>query len=150
MSPVTMTWYNGNDKLPEGIADWGMPQGKKTGVIFVGEKGKLFADYGSHKLLGESWKGFKPPAPSIPKSIGHHREWLAAIRKNDPSATTCNFDYSGALSETVLLGTVAFRTGKEIAWDAANINATNAPEAQRYVRQAEYRKGWGMDVLNTL
>lgn len=150
MPPVTMTWYNGGNKLPEGIDTWGMPQGKKTGVVFVGEKGKLFADYGSHKLLGDSWEGFKPPAPTIAKSIGHHREWLAAIRKNDPTATTCNFDYSGALSETVLLGTVAYRAGKEIAWDAANLKATNAPEAEKFIRQAEYRKGWGMDVLNTL
>ena len=147
--PVTMTWYHG-DKKPEGIADWGVPQGKRTGVFFIGEKGKLFADYGSHKLLGEGWESFKAPAPSIPKSLGHHREWLAAIRKNDPSATTCNFDYSGALAETVLLGTVAFRTGKELIWDAANLKATNAPEAEKFIRQAEYRKGWGMDVLNTL
>ncbi|QOV87782.1 Gfo/Idh/MocA family protein [Humisphaera borealis] len=147
--PVTLTWYHG-DKKPEGVEGWGLPQGKRTGVIFVGEKGKLFADYGSHKLLGEGWDDFKAPPVTIAKSQGHHREWLAAIRKNDPSATTCNFDYSGALAETVLLGTVAFRTGKELVWDAANLKATNAPEAEKFIRQAEYRKGWGMDVLNTL
>lgn len=147
--PVTLNWYHG-DKRPEGWNDWGVPQGKRSAVVFVGEKGKLFADYGSNKLLGEGFKDFKAPAPSIPKSIGHHREWLAAIRKNDPSATTCNFDYGGALTETILLGTVAYRTGKELLWDASKLKATNAPEADQFIRQGEYRSGWGMDVLNTL
>ena len=149
MPPVTLNWYHG--KPPEGWAEWGVPQGKKTGVVFVGAKGKMFADYTMHKVLGdESAADFKAPPKYIPESIGHHREWLAAIRKNDPTATTCNFDYSGALTETVLLGTVAYRAGKELAWDAAALKATNAPDAERFVRQAEYRKGWGMDVLSTL
>lgn len=144
--PVTLHWYHG-DKRPDGWGEWGVPQGKRSGVVFIGDKGKLFADYGTNKLLGEGWDDFKPPAPTIAKSLGHHREWLAAIRKNDPSATTCNFDYAAALTETVLLGTVAFRTGKELVWDAAAMKATNAPEADRYLRQSEYRSGWGMDVM---
>ena len=32
----------------------------------------------------------------------------------DGSPTTCNFDYSGALTEAVLLGTVAYRLGKNL------------------------------------
>jgi hypothetical protein len=36
---------------------------------------------------------------------------------------------------------VAFRTGKKITWDAANLRVTNAPEAMQFVRR-EYRKGW--------
>ena len=150
LPPVTLTWYHG-DKKPAGWADWGIAQNKRTGVVFVGEKGVLFSDYGSHKLLpADRYADFKAPEPSIPRSIGHHREWLAAIRKNDPTATTCNFDYSGALTETVLLGTAAFRAGKELAWDAVNLKATNTNAAEQFIRQAEYRKGWGMDILTTL
>lgn len=148
--PVKLIWFHGG-KRPDGWADWGLPQGKRTGVVFVGDKGKLFADYTTHKVLGdEASADYKAPPKSVPDSIGHHREWLAAIRRNDPAATTCNFDYGGAITETVLLGTVAYRTGKELAWDAANLKATNAPEAERFVRQAGYRKGWGMDVMATL
>ncbi|HEX8911382.1 MAG TPA: Gfo/Idh/MocA family oxidoreductase [Humisphaera sp.] len=149
--PVSMTWYHGADKFPPLWKEWNLPQGKRTGVVFVGEKGHLFADYNMHKLLpGERFADFKAPAKSIPDSIGHHREWLAAIRKNDPTATTCNFDYSGALAETVLLGTVAYRAGKPLQWDAANLKAPNAPEADPFIRQSEYRKGWGMDIMTTM
>lgn len=57
------------------------------------------------------------------------------------SATTCNFDYSGALTEAVLLGNVAFRTGQRLAWDADALKVTNCPEAEQFLRR-EYRKGW--------
>ena len=40
-----------------------------------------------------------PPKPSIPRSIGHHREWIEACKRGGP--TTCNFDYSGTLAEAV-------------------------------------------------
>jgi predicted dehydrogenase len=136
--PVTLTWYDG-DKKPEILAEhklpaWGM------GVLFVGEKGMLMADYGRRKLYPEAdFKDFEPPKPSIPKSIGHHAEWIAACKDGRP--TTCNFDYSGALTEAVLLGAVAYRTGQKLEWDAANLKATNCPDAERYLRR-EYRKGW--------
>ncbi len=80
-----------------------------------------------------------PPAPAIPESIGHYEEWFAACRTGSP--TTCNFDYSGALSEAALLGNIAYRAQKKLEWDAASLNVTNAPEAARDI-QREYRKGW--------
>ncbi len=54
---------------------------------------------------------------------------------------TCNFDYSGALTEAVLLGNVAYRTGKKIEWDAKNLKVTNCPEAAQYLSY-KYRPGW--------
>jgi hypothetical protein len=71
--------------------------------------------------------------------VGHHREWIQACKTGGP--TTCNFDYSGPLTEAVLLGNVAFRAGSKLQWDAENLKATNCPEADRYVRR-EYRHGW--------
>ena len=82
---------------------------------------------------------FKPPARTIPNSIGHHKEWVKACKTGSP--TTCNFDYSGALTEAVLLGNVAYRTGKKLYWDPAKLVATNCPEADQLLRR-EYRKGW--------
>ena len=46
----------------------------------------------------------RAPDPWIPNSIGHHNEWLHMIKED--GETTCNFDYSGALTESVLLGSV--------------------------------------------
>ena len=43
----------------------------------------------------------------------------------------------------MLLGTVAYRVGKKLEWDPVNLKATNAPEADRFIRREEYRReGW--------
>jgi predicted dehydrogenase len=144
--PIKLHWYDAGKKPPQ-YDQWveqGIPKKPNSGVVFIGDKGMLWADYGQHELLPkEKFADTKAPAATIPNSIGHHHEWLAAIRKNDPAATTCRFDYSGPLAETVLLGAVAYRTGKELEWDAKSLKATNAPEAERFIR-SEYRKGWGL------
>jgi len=100
----------------------------------------LIADYGRHQLLPEEkFADFKRPDPFIPDSIGHHREWVEACKTGGP--TTCNFDYSGALTEAALLCNVALRTGKKLTWDAKKLKAIGCPEADVFLRR-EYRKGW--------
>jgi predicted dehydrogenase len=135
-----LTWYDGNRK-PTGMEANGLP-GVGFGVLFVGEKGNLFSDYGAHRLMPEEeFVGFEGPAPSLPDSIGHYAEWIKACKEGTP--TTCNFDYSGALTEAVLLGSVAFRSQHELAWDAKELTATNCARAEEYVRK-EYREGWSL------
>lgn len=136
--PVKLTWYHGGKQpsllAPEQATQW------KSGVLFVGKKGTLLANYENHVLLPErDFEGFVRPELFIKDSVGHHTEWIEACKIGGP--TTCNFDYSGALTETVLLGNVAFRTGKKLEWDAKKLRATNCPEADRFI-QHEYRKGW--------
>ena len=100
----------------------------------------MFANYGSYQLFPvDKYADFTPPEQSIPDSIGHHAEWIQACKTGDP--TTCNFDYSGALAETVLLGNVAYRVGKKLEWDAVQLKATNAPEADNVIWQPS-RPGW--------
>jgi predicted dehydrogenase len=104
---VHLTWYNGVAG-PDLTATEAF-HGFSNGVLFTGPKGQLVADYDHLKLLPEEkFKDFTPPKPTIAPSIGHHKEWIEAIKGN--GATLCNFAYSGALSETVLLGNVAFRS----------------------------------------
>ncbi|MEZ6060972.1 MAG: Gfo/Idh/MocA family oxidoreductase [Planctomycetaceae bacterium] len=131
-----LTWYDG-DLIPKEVAGQRVPA---NGVMFVGTEGLMFADYGKYKLFpSDKFAGFEPPPKTIPDSIGHHQEWIRACK--DGSSTTCNFDYSGALTESVLLGNVAYRTGTSLDWDAANLKATNCPDADHYIRK-EYRSGW--------
>jgi hypothetical protein len=100
----------------------------------------MYANYGQYRLFPtEKFAGFKPPEPTIPRSIGHHAEWIKACKEGTP--TTCNFDYSGALTEAVLLGNVAYRTGETLDWDAESLTATNCPEASKYISK-QYREGW--------
>ena len=135
---TSLTWYHGPER-PVVLAEHGV-QGYPSGVLFVGDKGVIVADYNHHKLLPEAdYHDFPAPAPSIPPSIGHHAEWIAACKDGRP--TTCNFDYSGALTEAVLLGNVSFRTGQKLQWDASDFKATNCPEADQFLHR-EYRSGW--------
>jgi predicted dehydrogenase len=135
---VHLTWYTGvTGPSLDGTETY---PGFLNGVLFEGEKGKIVADYNKHKLLPDEFaRSFVVPAKTIPKSVGHHQEWLDAIRTGGP--TTCNFAYSGRLAEAVLLGNVAYRSGKELGWDPAAGKITNTREADRYLAK-EYRKGW--------
>jgi len=136
LPPVKFTWYDGN-RTPREVAGQRVPG---SGVMFIGSEGKMFANYSSYKLFpAEKFADFKPPEPTIPNSIGHHAEWIKACK--DGSPTTCNFDYSGALTEAVLLGNVAYRTGEKLQWDAKTLKAANCPAADKFVRK-QYRKGW--------
>jgi predicted dehydrogenase len=137
LPPVKLTWYDGG-KRPKHFQEQKLPSWG-DGVLFVGEKGMLIADYGNHKLLPEKdFAGFQPPKPSIKDSIGHHKEWVEACKNGGP--TTCNFGYSGALTETVLLGNVSYRIEKGFSWDAKSLRASE-PKAERFI-QHQYRKGW--------
>ncbi len=138
MPPVKLTWHQGESKpalwTEQKIPQWG------DGCLFIGDKGMLLANYGKHVLLPEEqYQDFKRPAPSIPDSVGHHQEWILACKTGSP--TTCNFEYSGALTEANHLGNVAYRTGRKIQWDTTSLQVTNAPEAARFIHR-EYRKGW--------
>jgi predicted dehydrogenase len=139
MPPVRITWVHGA-KRPAVWEELGAPKWG-NGTLFVGDKGLLVADYSKYQLLPqERFAGFAPPPPSIPKSIGHHEEWIQACKEGTP--TLCNFDYGGALTETVLLGNVAHRAGnKRLEWDAANLRVTNDAGANRLLA-TEYRTGW--------
>ncbi len=137
MPALNLTWYDGGKRpaiVTEGkVPDW------KNGVLFMGEKGMLLADYNKHQLLPEKdFTDFVRPAPSIPDSIGHHEEWIQACKGH--GKTTCPFEYAGPLSETVLLGNVAFRSGEKLAWDAKAFK-THSKAADKFLTR-EYRKGW--------
>jgi predicted dehydrogenase len=136
--PVKVVWYHGGKRpdSPNGtdLSKW------FNGILFVGDRGMLLADYNRKVLLPEDrFKDFKVPEPTIAESPGHYLEWINACKTGSP--TLCNFDYSGALVEHNLLGNVAYRVGKKLQWNAAKLTATNCPEASPYVNR-EYRKGW--------
>lgn len=136
--PVSLTWFQGEDK-PDAWKDGTIPKWG-DGALFVGSKGMVLADYGRHLLLPEKqFAGFKRPEPFIPKSLGHHAEWIHACKTGAP--TTCNFEYAGWLTEANHLGNVAHRAGTKLNWDPTRMVATNASDAERFIRR-DYRKGW--------
>jgi predicted dehydrogenase len=144
LPPVNMTWHHGGKRpgiwKEANLPDW------PIAVLFVGSDGMLITEieripprFELHPK--EKFADFAPPARTIPRSIGHANEWLLACKTGKP--TTCGFDYSGPLTETVLLGNVAYRTGERLEWDAENLKATNCPEADQFIRR-ECRSGWSL------
>jgi predicted dehydrogenase len=138
LPPVALTWYNGGP-YPAFMKERNIPAWNSA-VLFVGSKGMLISDYNRHQLLPEeNFVDFQRPAPFIPDSIGHHEEWIAACKTG--GLTTCNFDYSGALTEAALLCNVALRAGEKLTWDAKALKAVNCAKADVFIHR-EYRKGW--------
>jgi predicted dehydrogenase len=113
-----------------------------SGSLLVGTKGTLYSpgDNGNARVLlpRDSFRDYQTPKPTLPRSPGHHAEWIRAC-KGGPAAMS-NFDYSGPLTEMALLANVAIRAGERVTWDAVHLRATPAV-AQRYIRR-EYRQGW--------
>jgi predicted dehydrogenase len=149
--PVVLKWFEGANQKPPAPKGWeddpkkpGLPE---RGMFMLGEKNTLFAPIGrpdSPRLLGTAvMEEFKKnrPAPTIPRVVGGPlKEWLNAIDKSGPMPGS-NFEYSVPLSEMVLLGVIAVRTGKKIEWDAKTGKITNDPALNQYVKIAA-REGW--------
>ena len=139
--PVKLTWYDG-DKAeragnPAGVEHSGQQHGR---VVYWARRGCCGPTTTAERFTRRrSSRTSKPPRPTIPNSIGHHKEFFEACKTGGP--TTCNFDYSGALTEAVLLGVVAYRVGEKLEWDAASLKATNCPQGDKYLR-TPYREGW--------
>jgi predicted dehydrogenase len=142
--PVKLTWYDGGlrPETPEVLDIADKLEGGGNGIIFIGSKGVISCAGwgGAPRILPDSLAdSYKLPAKTIPRSKGHHRDWLDACKGGTPASS--NFEYGARLTELVHIGNVALRTRKKLIWDAQAMKATNAPEADRLI-QGEYRKGW--------
>lgn len=142
----TLFWYERRkpprEKFLEALAPNQEPPG--SGVLIIGSRGTLYntSDYGDNRRLlpTEAFADYQPPEPTLPRSPGHHAEWIRAC-KGGPAALSNFPDYAGPLTEMVLLGNVAMRVGQRIEWDSANLRVTNTSAAAQYIRP-EYRRGW--------
>nr|MBP8912952.1 gfo/Idh/MocA family oxidoreductase [Phycisphaerae bacterium] len=118
-----------------------------NGLLILGSKGTLMGGGWSKspRLIPESkMKAYGRPPRKLPRSPGHHRDWLNAC-KGGPKACS-DFSYSARLTEFVLLGDVAIRAGQKILWDGPNMKVTNVPEAQKFVQES-YRPGFDLATI---
>ena len=138
---VTLTWYNGKSRPPAEVLKLIEPHKfPGQGSILVGTKGVLFSPYGGGLpvlLPAEQFADFK--MPKVPGD-DHYLQFVDAAR--GAGKTSAPFDYSGPLTEVVLLGCLATRFPKQpLLWDGDALRVTNLPEANKYVRKS-YRQGW--------
>jgi predicted dehydrogenase len=144
MPPVKFMWYEGGlmPERPDGLEPDDQLGANGNGILFIGDKGLLTcAGWAGRPTLlpGARDAEYQRPPRTLPRSKGHHRDWLAACKGGPPASA--NFQYGAALTEVGLLGLVAMRLGKKMYWNAHAMKATNAPEADKFLKE-NYRAGW--------
>jgi len=143
---IPITWYDGDEKPPKDIQALIAPeQIPGQGSIFIGTKGVMLLPHIAKPKLfpQDQFKDFTFPKV---QTANHYTQFLEAVRDNGKTWT--NFDYSGPLTESVLLGSVATRFPKTtIEWNAKGLKFSNVAEANKFVRRI-YRKGWEIKGLS--
>ena len=148
LPPVKLVWHEGGEK-PAKPAEMG--ETRQLGIggqLIVGSKATVYdgGDYcTSPRIIPESKHvELAPtfPPKTIPRVPGGnpHKEWIAAIRANNPAAAGSNFEYSVPFTEMVCLGTMAILVGKKFTWDPVAMT-TKLPEADKLLYPT-YRRGW--------
>ena len=148
--PVKMTWYDGGllPERPEGLENGRQMGDNDGGVLIVGDKNTLMHGvYGRNpQLIPESvHASTSAPARTLARSPGIYQEWIDAI-KDRSKRTTSGFDYSGQLTETMLLGNIATIRASEhkvLEYDGSAMRFTNDEGANAYLDKT-YRPGFGI------
>jgi predicted dehydrogenase len=151
--PVALTWYDGRlmPQIPEELeAGRSLPS---SGALIIGDKGKIV--HGSHgagglRLLPEArMRAYTQPAKTIPRvnrgQNGHEADWVRACKERpDRRPASSTFEYGSALTELVLLGTIAIRMkDQRLVWDSANLKFSNNAKASELLH-IPYRAGWSL------
>lgn len=142
---VAVTWYDGDELPPSEIQ--ALIEGTKLpeqGSIFVGAKGAMLLPHVAFPSFFPvaAFQDYKLPEVS---TNNHYHQWVEAIQGK--GQTSAGFDYSGPLSETVLLGSLATRFPKTtLEWDAKKLRVRNESAANQFLIR-KYRPGWKVKGL---
>ncbi len=152
MPEVKLTWWDGGmmPARPEELEEGRRMGDSDGGVLFFGDKGILMCGcHGSSpRLIPETrMREYQQPAHTIPRipggQGGHEKDWVRSCKDGKPASS--NFDYSGPLSEMVLMGNLAVRfPNRRLLWNGEKMQVTNDAAADAYVRR-QYRKGWELE-----
>ncbi len=111
------------------------------GIMFQGTDATLVANYDTHRIVPEKGRTIAEPPRSLPRSVGHHREWLDAQKTR--SQCSCHFEYGHRLTTVGNLGNISLWTGEKLTWDPVAERITNHPEANQFLTK-EYRAPWAL------
>ena len=143
---VTLHWSNGERDgrfvRPEAVPF--LPpeeiENHTNAIALVGETGTVFVPDMRVESVPrifplareEAFLAKRPPATLPRPKGGHFEDWLRAIANN--TEASAHFGYGAPLTEVVLLGVLAQRTGRPIRWDAVSMRTLDTPEADLLVR----------------
>jgi len=133
--PVRIVWYDGGLKPPR-PAEMGERELPEESILYIGTKGIMLDD----RILNPDLEAkAKTITPTLIRRGDTWKEWHEACKGGEPAG--CHFGIGGVLSEFVLLGDIALRTGKTITYDPQAVRITNDTEADALLRQP-YHNGW--------
>jgi predicted dehydrogenase len=140
--PLRLHWYDGGMRPHRPMElDRSRPM-PASGVLYVGEKGKMLTPYSGGKALlmpEREFRDFPQPPKTLRRTIGHYKEWTTGAKTGEP--TNCNFSFGARMTEIALLGTLAARSARYLEWDTDRMRVPNDDEANRWI-SPPYRKGW--------
>lgn len=149
MPAVDYHWYSGDiyPALPSWLRDYNPFRGNimRNGSLIVGDGMAILTDTYSESariLPRDKFIEVRQnlPKPSLPRVEGSHFEdWTNAIRTGGQACS--NFAYAGPMTETVLLGAVAIRVGRQLNFDTNSGTFAGDTEANQFLRK-DYPKGW--------
>jgi predicted dehydrogenase len=146
MPAVKLNWYDGGMKppRPEELEPGRKLNQAASNVLFIGDKGVIrCGEYGdSPRIIPETkMQEYKRPPKTLPRvETSHEMNWVEACKGGRDACS--NFDYSGPLTEFVVMGNLSLRfLGQKLEWDGKNMKVTNLDEANQYVSKT-YRDGW--------
>lgn len=148
--PIKVVWRDGA-LTPPMARDLGLgtrwPVDSIGGQLWVGDDGMLLGGvYGDRpRLLGRDRHReitANPPRKVYPRSPGPHEEWIRAVKGGPPAGS--GFDeYSGPLTEMVLLGNFAVRSGSPVELDPESGEILTDGIPDEYYG-SPYRDGWSL------
>ena len=151
MPKLKLNWYDGGllPPIPDELERGRRLGDSSGGNLYIGEKGIIMCgtSAANPRLIPETaMKKFTPPKKTIERikggKAGHEQNWIQACKGGKPACS--NFEYSGPLTETVLMGNLAIRhPHRKLLWNGEKMEITNFPEANEYVRR-QYRQGWAL------
>jgi predicted dehydrogenase len=141
LAPVRMVWYDGGLK-PPAPRELGQEPLPAEGTLYVGDDGALLYSWDNLKVLPAKKQSVLEQMPkSLPRREGTWKEWMEAVKGGEKAG--CHFEWAGLLNDAVLLGNVAIRVGKPLAWDGGARRFTNNEKAND-LRHGAYRNGWAL------
>ncbi len=141
---LIVEWYDGEFYPPEEIRS--IHEGNYPGeaAMFIGTEGSLLLPHTSGPILYPREKFKSLERPKLEPRDHYHHFVDACLGK---TTTEANFGFTGPMTETVLLGTVAVRVPETVLqWDAAAMKFPNHPAADPLLRRT-YRDGWRIEGL---
>ena len=112
------------------------------GSLLIGTKGSIYSSNPwntSSEILSKDKGSIKEPPKTLPRGVGHHREWIEACKGK--GETFSSFAIGGPLTEMIQLTNIAGIVGEPFHYDTLTGEIPDHAGASALLHRP-YRKGW--------